>query len=165
MSVSDSKISNATRQMPLSGHTGTISLNEVVKESLEKIHSRHKNVDVIVRFENLPFAFGKREELLQLFDLMLNSIFKSTSSGTKLFLFIDCIEAGKENGSVVDSTERDLFQIRFHTNIKCHDKWRSENEPALATCTEIISNHNGTFVVSDSNTSGCLFTITVPGKL
>lgn len=165
MSVSDSKISNAVRQMPLSDHEGAISLNEVVKESLEKIYSRHKDVDAIVRFEILPFAFGKRAELLQLFDLMLHSIFKSTFSGTKLFLFIDCIEAGKENGSIVNTPEQDLFQIRFHTNIKCHDKWRSENEPALATCTEIISNHNGIFVVSDSNTSGCLFTITVPGKL
>ena len=84
---------------------------------------------------------------------------------SRLFLYVDCEE---DSGDIIDMSLEEGFKrynIKFHTNVTTHDKWKLANSQALINCRQVLSNHNGTLVVNDISSTGCLFTVLLPGKI
>jgi hypothetical protein len=146
-------------------HIQVVSLNEVFKDALNQVQGQMSNVNLVIRCESLPSIEGNPEDLQLLFRTLVNVIFDSArNANTKLFLHIDC---AVEHTDLSDSTgEENLkkYLIKFHTNITSNQHWEKANERDLGRCREILSKHNGIFVVNGVGGNGCLFTMTVPGK-
>jgi len=160
MSVTDSTLSSQGHDIAPHVHLVTLlPLNDLFKESMRQAQVRCGTANVVLRCEPLPFVRGNREEMIQLFDALTNSIFSARPTGSKFFLHVDCTQ--------VDEPADDGFrqvQIRFHTNITSDAAWRKTNEGALANCTRILTLHGAVFAVREVKDNGCLFSITIPGK-
>jgi hypothetical protein len=144
--------------------TSPLSLNDIFKDSIRKVQAQYDQTRFILRCENLPFSFGKKEELEELFRLLLSMI-PAGAPGQRVFLHVDCVE---QSGDVMDLLlEEGLkrYVIRFHTNISTDTQWESLNQAALAHCRQILSIHRGSLQVNQIAQTGYLFCITLPGKI
>lgn len=160
MSVTDSAVPNREYDLSSVNAASMLSLNELFKESMKKVQSRTGQANVIFRCEQLPLIQGDREGLIRVFDALTNAIMSALPADSKLFLYVDCAEDRSDE----EGQEGKRYQIRFHTNITTSDQWRALNQSSFALCQRILSDHNATFVVNNINNTGCLFSITVPGK-
>jgi hypothetical protein len=140
-----------------------VSLNEIFKQSMRKAQMCHELPDVIVRNDALPDVYASSDDVLIMFDCLLGTILKTVPTGNKLFLYVDCDKEKKSVGLVEEELE--CFAIRFHTNLTTGDHWKALHAQPLSKAAEIISNHNWIFGVNNIFQTGCLFTITVKGKL
>ncbi len=146
-------------------NTGLLSLNDVLKESLRKAQSQVENLQLIIRCESLPDIKADYSEMLQLFDELLNMILNYPPKTSRLFLYVDCEE---ETTDVIDMTldaESKRYTIKFNTNITTHENWKLMNTQSLINCRQILSRHNGNLVVNDISSTGCLFSLSLPGKM
>jgi hypothetical protein len=161
MSITDSalpKMDNNDIKQPY--HLETVSLNEIFKECMKEVQSQFE-VNIIVRCQSLPDIQGNKQELSCLFHTLMTMIVGHSNASSRLFLYVDCEE---EIFSGSDSLETNKnFIIRFHSNISITEDWEKLNEEALEKCNNILSYHNGNFKVNLN--SGCLFSLTFPGKL
>ena len=141
-----------------------LSLNEIFKESMRKVVSERTASKVIARCENLPDISGNKEDIVDLFEELIGMIVTDKTAPTKLFLYIDCEESKDENLLKHFSEGFKTYTIKFRTNISPTKNWEEEHEMALNKCREIVSAHNAIFLVNSSNQTGCIFSITLPGK-
>lgn len=144
--------------------TGLVSLNEVLKESLKKAQAQIDNVQLIVRCETLPQIKTDVAEMVKLFDDLLGMILNYPPKATRLFLYIDCEE---DNSDIIDMTLEEghkRYLIKFHTNITTHESWKLVNSQALINCRQILSRLNGNLAVNNISNTGCLFSVSLPGK-
>lgn len=141
-------------------HTSMLSLNEIFRESMRKAQAEVDNLQVIVRCENLPKIEGNQKEMMQLFDNLLSMILNHPPKNSKLFLYVDC-EEDEENSKNAEKR----YIIKFNTNIAAHEDWKVINSQALINCRQILSGHNGSLVVNHINSTGCLFILSLPGKM
>ena len=144
---------------------GFLSLNEVLQVSLKKAQAQVDKVKLIVRCETLPRVKADQESVIKLFDGLLGMILNSRPGDSRLFLYIDCEE---DTSDVIDmNLEEGLkrYFIKFHTNIVAHDNWKLVNSQSLISCRQILSRHNGNLAVNDISSSGCLFSVWLPGKI
>lgn len=144
---------------------GFLSLNEVLQVSLKKAQAQVDKVKLIVRCETLPRVKAEQESMTKLFDGLLGMILNSRQGNSRLFLYIDCEE---DTSDVIDmNLEEGLkrYFIKFHTNIVAHDNWKLVNSQSLISCRQILSRHNGNLAVNDISSSGCLFSVWLPGKI
>ncbi|HEY6955454.1 MAG TPA: hypothetical protein VI385_09425 [Flavisolibacter sp.] len=142
-----------------------LSLNEVLQLSLKKAQAQVDKVKLIVRCETLPRVKAEQEEMVKLFDGLLGMILNSGQGNARLFLYIDCEE---DTTDVIDmNLEAGLkrYFIKFHTNIVAHDNWKLVNSQSIIGCRQILSRHNGNLAVNDISSSGCLFSVWLPGKI
>lgn len=165
MSVSDSTFPNKNIDAAVFHHASVnmLSLNQVFKESMKKAQAQTGNLEMIVRCENLPQIRGNHTEIVQLFDLLLAMILNNPPQNSKLYLYVDCEE---EMADIIDLHFEGAKQylIKFYTNITTHDHWKVLNSQSLIDCKQILSGHHGNLVVNNISSTGCLFTISLPGK-
>jgi len=165
MSAFDSAFPNREYNTLSKKHpAGLLSLNDILKESLKKAQAQAENVQLIVRCELLPLIKAGQEDMTRLFDYLLSTILNHAGN-SRLFLHVDC---DKDSDELMDLTLEKGFQrytIKFYTNITTHDNWKLINNQALINCGQILSRHNGFFFVNDIRSTGCLFSISLPGKL
>ena len=140
------------------------SLNEVLNECIRKMHASAHPHDVVFRCDLLPTVSGNRDEMCHLFDSLIALISGRHVKGSKLFLHIECYSPGSEKKSSQDGEFR-KFQIKFCTNILATKEWEKQNEQEIIACSKILEAHNGTLQINILNPSGCLFCVTMPGKL
>lgn len=165
MSVSDSTFPN--KNIDAVFHKASVnnpfSLNQVFKESLKKAQARADDLQMIVRCQNLPQIKGNPAEMVQLFDMLLAMILNNPPQNSKLYLYVDCEE---DDIDTIDSRFEGAKQylIKFYTNITTHDHWKVLNSQSLINCKQILSGHHGNLVVNNISSTGCLFTISLPGK-
>lgn len=141
-----------------------LSLNEIFRESIKKAQSAVDSLDSIVRCENLPLVRGNYEQVTQLFDRLLEMIFRHSAKGSRLFLHVDCTEYTGEAADPFLEKETRRYLIKFHTNIATSESWHTANNDAIAVCKQILSELNGNLVVNSVSSTGCLFAVTLPGK-
>lgn len=165
MSVSDSTFPNKNIEAVFEKASGgsMLSLNQIFKESLKKAQSQADDLQIIVRCQNLPRINGSHAEIVQLFDMLLAMILNNPPQNSKLYLYVDCEE---DNVDRIDSHFEGVKQylIKFYTNITIHDHWKVLNSQSLINCKQILSNLHGNLVVNNISSTGCLFTISLPGK-
>lgn len=145
--------------------TVLLSLNDILQESLKKAQVQVDKVKLIVRCETLPQMKADREEMVNLFDNLLAMILNHPANAARLFLYIDNEE---DNSDVIDMTLEEGFKryfIKFHTNITTQESWKLVNSERLITCRQILSRHNGNLAVNDISSTGCLFSVLLPGKI
>lgn len=146
-------------------HHGLLSLNEVLQQSLRKAQALVDKAQLIVRCETLPRVNADYDEMVKLFDDVLGMILNHPPNTSRLFLYIDCVE---DSNDVIDMTLGDglkRYVIRFHTNITTHDNWKLVNSQQLINCRQLLSRHNGNLAVNDISSTGCLFSVSLPGKI
>jgi len=144
---------------------GLLALNEVLQESLKKAQVQVDKVKLIVRCESLPLIVADHDEMVNLFDELLGMILNHPPAASQLFLYINCEE---DTTDIIDMTlEEGLrrYCIKFHTNITTHDNWKLVNSQGLINCKQILSRHNGNLAVNDISSTGCLFSVLLPGKI
>lgn len=140
-------------------HFSPLSLNEIFRESMKKAQAKAENLQVIVRCENLPQVYGCHNDMLQLFDNLLSMILHHSPNNSRLFLYVDCEEK-------YDSENKEKrYMIKFNTNIDTHENWKVINSQALVNCKQILAAHNGSLVVNNISSTGCLFIVSLPGKI
>lgn len=165
MSVSDTTFQNKNIDAPVfpKASVNLLSLNQVFKESMKKAQTQSGNVEMIVRCENLPQVKGNHTEIVQLFDLLLAMILNNPPQNSKLYLYVDCEEEMTDTINLYFEGAKQ-YLIKFYTNITTHDHWKVLNSQSLIDCKQILSNHHGNLVVNNISSTGCLFTISLPGK-
>jgi hypothetical protein len=144
---------------------GLLSLNGVLQESLKKAQIQVDKAQLIVRCETLPQVKADYDEMVKLFDELLGMILNYPPNTSRLFLYVDCEE---DSSDVIDmKLEEGLkrYIIKFHTNITTHNNWKLVNSQALINCRQILSKHNGNLAVNDISSAGCLFSVSLPGKI
>jgi hypothetical protein len=137
-----------------------LSLNDLFNERMRKAEAEFEHAGLVVRCECLPQISGYREEMTRLFDSLISMILNHPSKPAKLFLYVDC-EENKEG-----KQQPDLFNylIKIHTNLTTNDYWKAQNREALAACERILILHKGSFAAHNISNTGCLFSISLPGK-
>lgn len=142
-----------------------LSLNDVLQESLKKAQFQVDKAQLIVRCESLPQVKTDHDEMVKLFDGLLGMILNQPPNTSRLFLYVDCEE---DTGDVIDRTVKEEFKkyiIKFHTNITTHEHWKLVNSQTVTNCRQILSRHNGNLAVNDISNTGCLFSVSLPGKI
>ena len=166
MSVLDSTFPNRNyNTLPKKYPSGLLDLNTVLKESLKKVQSEVHHLQLIVRCESLPKIKADYEETMKLFDDLLRMIFNHPPQTSRLFLYVDCEE---DSGDVMDMTSEEDFKryiIKFHTNVTTHGNWKLINSSALMNCRQILSRYNGNLAVNEISKTGCLFSLSLQGKI
>lgn len=165
MTILDSTFSNRNyNTLEKTFLPGLLSLNEILQESLKKAQAQVDKAQLIVRCENLPLIKADHDEIVKLFDGLIGTILNQPPNATRLFLYVDCDE---ERSDIIDMTLNEGYKkylIKFHTNITTHEHWKLVNNQALVDCKQILSRHNGNLVVNDVSSTGCLFSVLLPGK-
>ena len=164
MSITDRNLSGRTYDIKKFYPLTMLSLNEMFRESMHRINAERPSLKIITRCENLPNIKGNKEDVLVLFEELIRIIITDNTAPSKLYLFIDCEEIKVENQSQHLSEGFNTYTIKFRTNISPSNNWEAENKMALSKCREIVSAHNAIFFVNSSNQTGCIFSITLPGK-
>ena len=141
-----------------------LSLNDALKESLKKAQTAAGHVQMIVRCENLPRVNACYDEMVHLFDTLLEMILNHPGAA-QLYLYVDCEEEDNDvmHCNLTDHEKR--YHIKLHTNITTHEHWNLVNGRALINCRRILSKHNGILAVNEISSAGCLFCVTLPGKI
>lgn len=143
---------------------GLLSLNEILQESLKKAQAQVDKSQLIVRCESLPMVKADHDEMVKLFDDLIGMILNQPPNTTRLFLYVDCEENRSDIIDMTLSKEYRRYLIKFHTNITTHEHWKLVNSQTLVNCKQILSRHNGNLVVNDVSSTGCLFSVSLPGK-
>jgi hypothetical protein len=163
MSTTDSHFTGRTYDRRNFYPLTMLSLNELFKESMRKVLIGRSELNIITRCENLPSVRGNKEDFLVLFEELIRMIITGTTNSSKLFLFVDCEEV-KENQPDHLTKDFNTYTIKFRTNISPNQDWEADQAMTLAKCREFVSAHSGIFLVNSSNHTGCIFSITLPGK-
>lgn len=139
------------------------SLNDVFRESLRKVQE-HGHVQLVVRCEPLPQVQARLGEMTALIDDLLRIIISHSPAASRLFLYVDCEE---DRTDVIDMALTEGFKrytIKFVTNISAGQDWELASNATLTNCRQVLSRHHGSLVVNDLSSSGCKFSMTLPGK-
>jgi signal transduction histidine kinase len=139
-------------------------LNEVIQQSLHRFQSGIRNQNVIVRYENLPIIEADKKAVIKVFDNLVQMILNHPPGGSKLYLYVDCEEESRAQDSETHYVSKRYF-IRFHTNITTNEEWKAEYQRVLEECTELLNQFDAGFTVNEIKNTGCLFSISLSGKL
>lgn len=136
------------------------SLNEV-------IHTIRKKCDacnIIFRSENLPAIPCDEDRASDLFETMVSLIAEESEKYLHTFLYINCEEITLPEVKK-DNIFPKRYLIRLNTNVTVKEGWQEKNAQDIERCKKIVSFFDGTLAVNAPNSKGCLFSVTVPGKL
>ena len=136
-----------------------VNLSLLLTEALQKKNKAIKDLDTSIRCESLPTIKGEKAQLSRLFDILIEAIFKNQPRGSKLFLYVDCIQ---ERDATVKKGIK--YLIKFLTNVTIEKNWKELNADLLMESNQIILAHNCVFSINTVDNSTCLFTICFPGK-
>ena len=162
MSLPDSSLTGNDHSTLERKQNCSLSLNDVLKGSLKKAQGAVDHLKIIVRCETLPVVKAGHDDMVRLFDDLLGMILNHPPSSSRLYLYVDCEQLPADAGA---EEEEQRYLIRFHTNITTHDQWKLVNSQPLVHCRQILSRYGGTLVVNEINSSGCLFLLSLPGKI
>ena len=140
-----------------------VHLNEVTQEVLQGITAGSNAPRLVVRCENLPRVLASRSQMTRLFQTLLRMIVSHSTGGKELFLYILCEEDKQYRPASANDPRR--YNIHFRTNALAGTEWRCGNEKSLQECTFIIARIGGDFAVSGTKNTGCIFSISLLGKL
>ena len=117
----------------------------------------------MIRCETLPALPGKKEDVVKLLENLLEIVFHSVPNGSKLFLYIDCIEEkDKKQKNFVEGLK--YFTIKIHSNIVADQEWFERHAVSIADCRQLLSAHDGELSIKTMDPAGCSISLSVPGK-
>ncbi|MGZ3848813.1 MAG: hypothetical protein ACXVKI_06770 [Flavisolibacter sp.] len=162
MSSSSSQINDPVPRDENANQKELVNLNEAMQQSLQRFQNI-RNSNIIIRCENLPVMEGATSGMSRAFDEILGMIVPHPPSGSKLFLHIDCEQERMENGD--PARIRKVYTIHFHTNCQADETWRMANRETIENCSLLLAQYGASFTMNNIKASGCLFSISLPGKM
>jgi hypothetical protein len=164
MSSPNSMLSTVPDIHGISAPRERLNLNELMQQALHAFQTGGKHLNLIIRCESLPHIEGNKAQVSKLFANLLQTIVPFPPRGNKLFLYIDCEEQNKDIDAVLTNGHK-RFLIQFYTNIITNESWKRINKPVLVSCEQIVAQLNASLTVNDIKNTGCLFSISLLGKL
>lgn len=141
---------------------GLADLNEIIHNNLVAARQKVDELRAIVRSDALPLVKGDASRLSRLFGGMINSILDHPPTGTKLFIYIRC---EKDRGNVPANEEGlQPYSICIFTNIKTGADWMQLHAPRIQEAAAYMNTISGSLACHAINCTGCLYTVTLPGK-
>jgi hypothetical protein len=140
-----------------------VLLNEVLQQSLLKCDAANPKLNAIVRCESLPQIPGSPAPWAALFDFLLATITDGDPIGSRLFLYIDCKEGVTESGNAAEGIR--WYQVSFHTNITADEAWCLRNKEKIEQSHLRAATCGGSLSVQNLAQTGCLYLITISGKI
>lgn len=138
-------------------HANTVSVNDVIQQVIKEYNTQKKATNAIIRCEALPRVKARKEQLAELFQGLLSTIFDEVPKGSKLFLYIDC-----RDDSELSLPERSLYHlILVNTNITSCKNWHSRHHKTLEHCNQLVKKIGGS-LQTNINSSSCVFVISLP---
>jgi len=142
----------------------SVNLNEAMQQVLHQFQNQ-KNAKLIVRSENLPAIEANKTNVVKVLDNVLNMIATHPPAGSPLFLYIDCEEENKGKTDPVLTKGYKRYNIRFHTNVHTNNVWKINHQRTIDECTAILKQYGASFTVNEIKSTGCLFRISLLGKM
>ncbi|HYK57423.1 MAG TPA: hypothetical protein VEV15_13230 [Flavisolibacter sp.] len=164
MSLNISK-TNPVVSVPES-YSEQINLNDTLRQALQqRLQYEKKNSDIIIRCDNLPVVETDRKKIVGVFDDIVQMIVSHPPNGTRLFLYVNCAEenTGMTGFDLVKRNKR--YKVNFHTNISTDEAWKKAHEKTIAGCKAVLAQYGAGFTVKDIKSTGCLFSISLLGKM
>ena len=142
--------------------TNLVDANKVLRNAIQKLSPEFRN-EVVLRFDELAQLQVSEESMEQAFFKLLQLFVNEKPSDKKLFLHITCFHDSK---AVTKTIGRGLqrYIIQFHTNISLHAAWMQEAEKNINNIATLLLPFNGSLQVNQLKNSGCVFSISLPGK-
>lgn len=142
-----------------------VDLNEILQAVCNR-YIIEQGKDFILRFENLPLVQGSEQVFQKLFDSIASMVLNHPPYRSKLFLYVTCKE--EMEGDVMDlrlAGDIRLYKIDFYTNITTDEKWIEQYSSTINECDLIARQSSGSFSFFPICNTGCLFSISLPGKI
>lgn len=138
-----------------------VYINTALQKALLQLQTEERS-KVILRCDDLPIIPGAEEDFEKIFFVLLHLIFHKKNDVPQLFLHIHCLQ--EENSSLAANEEK-WFTIQFKTNITPDVEWLETNNHRINEVAAILQKNKGTLVVSQLKSSGCIFSVSLPGKI
>jgi hypothetical protein len=116
-----------------------------------------------MRCEALPKVEGSLDQFRDIFEILLSAILIHPPNGSNLFLFIDCNELKEDTPPLKKGLKS--YRIGIHTNIRTDEEWISRTRDELSYCERTLNQFGGSLTVNNIYSTGCLFVISLPGKI
>ena len=142
-----------------------ISLNDIMQRALQRLLQENKKQDIIVRCQSLPHIEADRKDIERVFNDMVRMIIHHPPMGTRLFLHINCEEERSEAGGAEWAKNTRRYRISFHTNICTDEAWKTANEKTIDGCSALLARYGAGITVNEITSTGCLFSISLLGKM
>ena len=142
-----------------------VDLNKIVKTVLEANKQQLQQLSAILRCDHLPFVQADMHTLGELFTSLFKVMIDHPPSANNLFIYLKCKQVKDENLTLGFRDDFTLYNISFHTNIKHGAQWQQLYETKLEECALICERLRGSFENHSKSNSGCIFSLTLPGKL
>jgi hypothetical protein len=160
-------ISKELAKVPLEAQPGSsqipvpINLGDVIRQALQPFLSAGRNREVIFRCDDLPAVSAEPGVIQEVFSRLIRMIMQHPSDSRKFF-YIRCEE---KLPSLKQKAARSTYIIEFHTNLSNHSQWMQLNQESILDCQQIMLRHGLDLAVHEITTTGCLFSISLQGKL
>jgi hypothetical protein len=148
-----------------SGDPSWVDLNEVVQDLMERMKHGPVQSRAIIRYETLPVVSGNPEKLSELFGILFHSIVMQGGIGTKPFIYIRCTLQQSEIMDLSVPANSGMYSLTVYTNIVANHVWLEQHRADIETMKSILKNLHGNLHCSTIENTGCLYLITLPGKL
>ena len=154
------------QQAPADGSSAaaTCNANEVLQSAIQGLKTEVRN-SLILRCDELPFVQADKKMLGKAFSQIVQLIVDQKDAATKLYLHIS---------AAVDPVERTGLSlpegftpclIQFHTNITPCNEWMKTAVQQISNITVLLGPFGGNLLVNPLKNSGCIFSVSLPGKL
>ena len=142
-----------------------IHLNDILRQALQqRLQYEKKNSDIIIRCDVLPVVETDKK-IAGVFDHIVQMIVSHPPNGTRLFLYVNCEEesTGMSGFDLAKRSKR--YKVNFHTNISTDEAWKKAHKKTIAGCKAVLAQYGAGFTVNDIKSTGCLFSISLLGKM
>jgi hypothetical protein len=143
-----------------------VNLTEIFQIALQKHLSVSDRNSIISRLDKLPVVNGNKEQLLLLCNNIITMINRPVQGNSKLFLYIRCEE--QQDKEIMDLRADNgfkMYSICLFTNMSTDENWMLLHKEKLEECALLVQKNKGSFQYNLITDSGCLFSLTFPGKL
>jgi hypothetical protein len=137
-----------------------VNANAVLQKLLQQLDADERKV-IVLRCDELPHLHGTEDDFKTIFSGLLHMILQKKEEVPQLFLHISC---ATEEQVLSTAPGPKWFSIQFNTNIlPCFD-WLQANEQQMVEVAAILQKNNGSLVVAQVKSRGCIFSLSLPGK-
>ena len=164
MSVHDSQRLNQKQSVPPAvcfSPAKLVDSNFLLQKAIQKLSPEVRS-EVVLRCDELVQLQCSEESSEKVFSQLLQLIAKAKPVDRKLFLHITCFPESKEGKTIAFGLKR--YIIQFHTNISLHSEGTQEAEKEINTIASLLVPYGGSLQVNQLKNSGCVFSISLPGK-
>lgn len=163
--INNKRLNDPQKGISIEQPGNLIDLNKIVKTVLDAHKLKLQQLSAILRCDHLPFVQADMHTLDELFASLFKVIIDHPPSGNNLFIYLKCKEVKDENLTLGLRDDFIQYDISFHTNVKHGAQWQQLYATKLEECALICERLRGSFENHSKSSSGCIFSLTLPGKL